>query len=411
MIKAKCEVCNNENLEKSNVCNHCGWEIKHELDNLSVKSHADNILLTTTNKIEGYEITEYIDIITKQIVVGAGMYTEFFAGFTDVYGGRSAKVESRLSELTEIGRSEIMKIAKNKNADAIIGFSLDIDEISGKNTFMFMINVSGTAVKLRKIESYSEKIMIKTFPNYIYKMDSNIRIYQTNLKIINNELEVALLGEFYDEDIEYIMCDIIFDFVLGKKIKYSEQVFRILKQNSTKSFITNSITIFKDTLPNVFITGTSVSVTESVDKNGMMIIYEGDDIKVSNIKEVQKARTLLRKDVFEIKSADENKWVCSCGQTNPLEMVFCKICKRKFIPDATSEIIDLIRVKKDFITIKQYLIDNYYENIDFELKKIIESHIDTQISIKKMYGMSSEREEEEKQNLIKMITTFQDSVF
>lgn len=35
----------------------------------------------------------------------------------------------------------------------------------------------------------------------------------------------------------------------------------------------------------------------------------------------------------------------------------------------------------------------------------------SQISIKKMYGMSSEREEEEKQNLIKMITTFQDSVF
>lgn len=98
-------------------------------------------------------------------------------------------------------------------------------------------------------------------------------------------------------------------------------------------------------------------------------IYEGDDIVEYKYKGSTKGRTVLRKDVLEIKSADENKWVCSCGGTNPLEMVFCKIMfKRKFIPNTWSEIIDLIK-SKNFITIKQYLIDNYY-NIDFEHQKI-----------------------------------------
>ncbi len=110
-----------------------------------------NIILTTTCNVDGYEINQYIDVVTKQIVVGAGLYTEFFAGFTDVFGGRSAKVEDRLSELINIGRSEILGIAANLDADAIIGYKLDIDEISGKNTFMFMINVSGTAVKIKKV--------------------------------------------------------------------------------------------------------------------------------------------------------------------------------------------------------------------------------------------------------------------
>ena len=110
-----------------------------------------NIILTTTCNVDGYEINQYIDVVTKQIVVGAGLYTEFFAGFTDVFGGRSAKVEDRLSELVNIGRSEILGIAANLDADAIIGYKLDIDEISGKNTFMFMINVSGTAVKIKKV--------------------------------------------------------------------------------------------------------------------------------------------------------------------------------------------------------------------------------------------------------------------
>lgn len=150
-----CPICRYENFPNASVCQRCGHalvfskEVEEEKEKEREKQiRRNSIVLTTSNNIEGRDILEYIDVIIKQIVVGAGLETEFFAGFTDVFGGRSKKVEDRLAELTKYGRDEFLDIAMELKADAIIGYRLDIDEISGKNTFMFMINISGTAVKL-----------------------------------------------------------------------------------------------------------------------------------------------------------------------------------------------------------------------------------------------------------------------
>jgi len=118
------------------------------------------MIITTTNVIEGYKIEKYIGLQSARIVVGAGMFSEFFAGFTDVFGGRSSKFEARLKELNDYVIDELKKSAKLKGANAIIGISLDIDEISGKNTQMFMISGIGTAVKLKQLggETIEEQI-------------------------------------------------------------------------------------------------------------------------------------------------------------------------------------------------------------------------------------------------------------
>lgn len=162
-----CNNCNAVVTDYDTVCIVCGKKLdldeinkvqekekeekelkKRELEELNHKY--ESIMVTTTNSFEGWEIVEYIDVITKQIVVGAGLYTEFFAGLADTFGGRSIAVESRLNELAITGRQEIGRIAYEMSADAVVGYSIDIDEISGKNTFMFMINVMGTAVKIKR---------------------------------------------------------------------------------------------------------------------------------------------------------------------------------------------------------------------------------------------------------------------
>lgn len=109
-----------------------------------------DFIITTTNLIEGQEVEEYLGVISDRIVVGAGLFSEVFAGFTDAFGGRSGKFEARMQELYNYLMRSLETQAKRIKADAIIGLSVDIDEISGKSYQMFMVSGLGTAVRFKK---------------------------------------------------------------------------------------------------------------------------------------------------------------------------------------------------------------------------------------------------------------------
>lgn len=38
-------------------------------------------IISTTDYLEGYSIEKYLGVVTDRIVVGAGMFYEFFCGF------------------------------------------------------------------------------------------------------------------------------------------------------------------------------------------------------------------------------------------------------------------------------------------------------------------------------------------
>ena len=102
--------------------------------------------ISTTDTIPGLTITEYKGLIFDRVVSGVGFATEFFASFTDVFGGRSGKMESQMDSLYGNLIDAMSRKASRLGADAIIGLRIDIDEISGKGTFMLMISGTGTAV-------------------------------------------------------------------------------------------------------------------------------------------------------------------------------------------------------------------------------------------------------------------------
>ena len=47
------------------------------------------MLLTTTNTIEGKEITQYFGIVSGETIIGANVFKDFFAGIRDIVGGLS----------------------------------------------------------------------------------------------------------------------------------------------------------------------------------------------------------------------------------------------------------------------------------------------------------------------------------
>ena len=104
------------------------------------------MLLTTTNTIEGRQITQYYGLVSGETIIGANMFKDFFAGIRDIVGGRAGSYESVLREAKEIAMKEMSEQAKSMGANAVIGIDLDYETV-GANGSMLMVTAAGTAVK------------------------------------------------------------------------------------------------------------------------------------------------------------------------------------------------------------------------------------------------------------------------
>lgn len=108
-----------------------------------------SITVTTTNNIEGANITKYIELVAANVVVGTHFFSDFAASFTDLFGGYSNTYQRKLDNIYEAAIDGLKKKAQNIGADAVVGMKIDFSEISGKGKSMFMISAVGMAVKLK----------------------------------------------------------------------------------------------------------------------------------------------------------------------------------------------------------------------------------------------------------------------
>lgn len=104
-----------------------------------------DILVTTTPSIEGINIVEYLKPISAHVVAGTDFFSDFFASFSDFFGGRSQTYQRQLSSIYTEAIENLKQTAYEIGANCILGLRVDMDEISGKNKSMFMITAIGTA--------------------------------------------------------------------------------------------------------------------------------------------------------------------------------------------------------------------------------------------------------------------------
>lgn len=103
------------------------------------------MILTTTPSIEGQKIVNYKGVITSEAIMGANIVRDFFAGITDIIGGRSGVYEEKLQEAREVCLRELEYRASRLGANAVVGIDLDY-EVVGQGGSMLMVSASGTAV-------------------------------------------------------------------------------------------------------------------------------------------------------------------------------------------------------------------------------------------------------------------------
>ncbi len=102
--------------------------------------------ITTTDLIHGWTVTGYKGLVTAHVVAGTGFFSDFAAGWTDVFGGRSQAYQRQMAAIEEEALEALRYAAIERGANWVIGTRIDFDEISGKGMQMFMVSAQGTAV-------------------------------------------------------------------------------------------------------------------------------------------------------------------------------------------------------------------------------------------------------------------------
>jgi len=108
------------------------------------------MLLSTTEELQGFEITDYLGLVHGEVVSGANILRDVMATITDFVGGRSAAYEDELGKSREAVLQDLSDRAQRLGADAVVGLEVDFEVIGGRGA-MIMVTAVGTAVRLRKL--------------------------------------------------------------------------------------------------------------------------------------------------------------------------------------------------------------------------------------------------------------------
>jgi uncharacterized protein YbjQ (UPF0145 family) len=107
------------------------------------------MILSTTDHIQGYTHTEYLGIVTAEVVYGSNALRDFFAGIRDIIGGRTGSYERVFQQGQADALAELQQRAARLGANAVVGIELDTGTINLDQTgVLLLITASGTAVKV-----------------------------------------------------------------------------------------------------------------------------------------------------------------------------------------------------------------------------------------------------------------------
>ena len=107
------------------------------------------LLVTTGNCFEGYEIIEYLDVLSAEVVLNIGMFSELGGEICDISGKTNSIVAQKLTDAKE----EALELLKNKASEKCAGALLGIQYgMLNMIENMIVISATGTAVRVQKIE-------------------------------------------------------------------------------------------------------------------------------------------------------------------------------------------------------------------------------------------------------------------
>jgi uncharacterized protein YbjQ (UPF0145 family) len=107
----------------------------------------DDIIITTTNDLPGYEITHVYGEVFGLIVRARNVFSNIGAGFRTVFGGEAKGYTTLLSDSRNEAIDRLKDAAREKGANAVLAMRFDCNEIGD---IMSEVAAYGTAVRVQR---------------------------------------------------------------------------------------------------------------------------------------------------------------------------------------------------------------------------------------------------------------------
>lgn len=328
----------------------------------------NNFIITSTNSVDNYEVKEYLGVVNVNFVAGTDFINDFFASMSDFFGGTSGTYKSEMDRLYGRAKCAIETEAINKGANAILGYKIDFDEISGKGKSMFMISVSGTAVILVEKHAVNNRYEIykKLYDLYLFKecgiiseeqykteKDNILYLHEENIK---SEIEKV---KDYNEIQEYKIKQIE-----NQKIKLKEQEELIIRQKEEEERRRQKVA---DEIE-------KIRANQDTVKKIQNDFLQNSTIKYNEIKTILNANiqnpinVLNTLTLADIKNAKYD--ITNITLTDKMSYIIGWFIKNNKIVEACKYYIDIIK-EDDIIASKTY-VQSIYEMITFSKQDAFE---------------------------------------
>jgi len=108
----------------------------------------DDIIITTTNDLPGYEVTQVHGEVFGLIVRARNVFSNIGAGFRTVFGGEAKGYTTLLTDSRNEAVERLKEAARAKGANAVLAMRFDCNEIAD---IMSEVAAYGTAVTVRRV--------------------------------------------------------------------------------------------------------------------------------------------------------------------------------------------------------------------------------------------------------------------
>lgn len=345
------------------------------------------IMLTSGSGFEGYEVIEYLGIVSGQTVLGSNIFKGIAAGVTEMSDVESEKLTAKLEQVNEMAMERLKKSALSKKADAIIGVNINYSQFA--NNAIGAV-ASGTAVRIAK----------KVTENRVVQNE----LYVTNYynKAIPRPVKVVLSGStagvyistwFYNYknlDVKAIRTDIELTNLYDEKLIIKNLDF-VFKKGVTNLIISEDLECKLPVKDIPLIKDVKVYMSKYVSDEEIIKCEE----KSVNVKtKMHRLISLKEKkgiDAVEKYKSDGMVWTCNCGFVNEAGAEECVICSRKqesiseknkFNPET---MISRMKNMENVVDIKDVLME-YIKDIDSKYRMLLLEIMESGIQYEKTRG-------------------------
>lgn len=193
-----------------------------------------DILITTTDSIEGATITRYIEVLRTSVVVGTDL------ALTDLFSGTNRKYSSQLNNSYDRAMVNLKMKGFAVGADAIVGLHTDFEEIFGKGKTKFVVSLVGTAVKL----DCSRMPSLKTQTDTVSASTLRRQHLMLTLRKKMNDDNYALSVDDWDNILNYSLWDLA-PFIYRRYLLLNKATVSNVPLQEKKLLLDNFIPFFK----------------------------------------------------------------------------------------------------------------------------------------------------------------------